>query len=42
MKLLKKYTVVYWDQRGAGKTLTKNPYKLPTIDLMLQDLFEVI
>jgi pimeloyl-ACP methyl ester carboxylesterase len=37
-----KYTVVHWDQRGAGKTLTKNPDKLPTIDLMLQDLFEVI
>lgn len=35
------YTVVHWDQRGAGKTLTKNPDKLPTIDLMLQDLFEV-
>lgn len=36
------YTVVHWDQRGAGKTLTRNPDKLPTIDLMLQDLFEVI
>lgn len=36
------YTVVHWDQRGTGKTLTKNPDKLPTIDLMLQDLVEVI
>jgi pimeloyl-ACP methyl ester carboxylesterase len=36
------YTVVHWDQRGAGKTLTKNPGKLPTVDLMLEDLFEVI
>jgi pimeloyl-ACP methyl ester carboxylesterase len=36
------YTVVHWDQRGAGKTLTKNPEKLPTIDLLLQDLFEII
>lgn len=36
------YTVVHWDQRGAGKTLTRNPDKLPTIELMLQDLFEVI
>ncbi|SEC43271.1 alpha/beta hydrolase [Paenibacillus sp. GP183] len=36
------YTVVHWDQRGAGKTLTKNPDKLPTIDLLLQDLFEII
>lgn len=37
-----KYTVVHWDQRGAGKTLTKNPDKLPTIELMLEDLLEVI
>lgn len=36
------YTVVHWDQRGTGKTLTRNPDKLPTMDLMLQDLFEVI
>jgi len=36
------YTVVHWDQRGAGKTLTKNPDKLPTIELQLQDLFEII
>ena len=36
-----KYTVVHWDQRGAGKTLSKNPDKQPTIDLMLEDLFEV-
>lgn len=34
----KSFTVVHWDQRGAGKTLTKNPDGLPTIDLMLQDL----
>ena len=38
----KSFTVVHWDQRGAGKTLTKNPDRLPTIDLMLQDLYEVI
>lgn len=36
------YTVVHWDQRGAGKTLTKNPDKLPTIELLLQDLYEII
>lgn len=36
------FTVVHWDQRGAGKTLTKNPDKYPTIDLMIKDLFEVI
>ena len=36
------FTVVHWDQRGAGKTLTKNPDKYPTIELMLKDLFEII
>ncbi|MFD3450322.1 alpha/beta fold hydrolase [Microbacteriaceae bacterium 4G12] len=36
------FTIVHWDQRGAGKTLTKNPDKYPTIDLMLQDLYEII
>ena len=36
------FTVVHWDQRGAGKTLTNNPDKYPTIDLMLEDLFEII
>jgi pimeloyl-ACP methyl ester carboxylesterase len=36
------YTVVHWDQRGAGKTLSKNPDQQPTIELMLQDLLEVI
>jgi len=36
------YTVVHWDQRGAGKTLTKNPDHYPTIELMLHDLYEVI
>jgi pimeloyl-ACP methyl ester carboxylesterase len=36
------FTVVHWDQRGTGKTLTKNPDKLPNIDLLLTDLFEVI
>ncbi len=36
------FTVVHWDQRGAGKTLIKNPDKHPTIYLMLKDLFEII
>jgi len=36
------FTVVHWDQRGAGKTLNKNPDKYPTIDLMLKDMFEII
>jgi len=36
------FTVVHWDQRGSGKTLTKNPDKCPTIDLMIVDLFEII
>lgn len=41
-KLEEIYTVVHWDQRGTGKTLTKNPDKYPTIDLMTDDLFDVI
>ncbi|WP_434305018.1 alpha/beta fold hydrolase [Clostridium botulinum] len=36
------FTVVHWDQRGAGKTFTKNPDEYPTIDLMLKDLFEIV
>ncbi|OPJ55479.1 alpha/beta fold hydrolase [Clostridium oryzae] len=36
------FTVVHWDQRGAGKTLTKNPDECITIDLMLKDLFEIV
>jgi len=40
----KNYTVVHWDQRGAGKTLTRNPSKehFPTLDLHLEDLLEVV
>lgn len=36
------FTVVHWDQRGSGKTLTRNPDKYPTIDLMIEDLFQII
>jgi len=36
------FTVIHWDQRGTGKTLAKNPDTYPTIDLLLQDLFEII
>ena len=36
------FTVIHWDQRGAGKTLTKNPDQHPTIDLLLEDLLEII
>jgi proline-specific peptidase len=36
------FTVVHWDQRGAGKTLTKNPDKYPTIELMIKDLHDII
>ncbi|TXK80696.1 alpha/beta fold hydrolase [Paenibacillus sp. N3.4] len=41
-KLEEIFTIVHWDQRGAGKTLSKNKDKYPTMDLMLKDLFEVI
>lgn len=38
------YTIVHWDQRGAGKTLTENPDSdsFPNIELLLDDLFQVI
>lgn len=36
------FTVVHYDQRGSGKTLTKNPDKYPTIDLLIKDLYETI
>lgn len=40
----KNYTVVHWDQRGAGKTLTKNPSKdhYPTLHLHLEDLHGIV
>lgn len=40
----KNYTVIHWDQRGAGKTLTKNPSKdqYPTLDLHLEDLLGIV
>lgn len=36
------FTVVHWDQRGAGKTFTKNPDQHPTFELLLEDLLEII
>lgn len=38
------HTVVHWDQRGAGKTLTKNPSKdcIPTVKILLDDLCLVV
>lgn len=38
------FSVVHWDQRGAGKTLKANPQKTyyPTADLILMDLHEVV
>ena len=38
------FTVVHWDQRGAGKTLSTNPDEdtFPTVDILLSDLKEVI
>jgi pimeloyl-ACP methyl ester carboxylesterase len=36
------FTVVHWDQRGAGKTLTKNPASYPTLALLLQDIREIL
>ncbi len=36
------YTVVHWDQRGAGKTLTRNPKAHGETELLLQDLLEIV
>ena len=36
------FTVVHWDQRGTGKTLTKNPASYPTLDVLLQDVLEIV
>lgn len=36
------YTVVHWDQRGAGKTLSKNKNSYPTMDELLYDLLLVV
>jgi len=36
------FTMVYWDQRGAGKTALKNPTSVPTFDNLLKDINEII
>jgi pimeloyl-ACP methyl ester carboxylesterase len=36
------FTVIHWDQRGTGKTLTKNPKSYPTVDVLLQDVLEIV
>lgn len=38
------FTVVHWDQRGAGKTLTKTSKKdrYPSIDELLDDMLKVV
>lgn len=36
------YTVVHWDQRGSGKTLSKNKNIYPTIEELLDDLIQVV
>jgi pimeloyl-ACP methyl ester carboxylesterase len=36
------YTVVYYDQRGTGKTYTKNKEAAVSIELLKQDLFETV
>ena len=36
------FTVVHLDQRGAGKTFTKNPTAAPTMELQLEDIHETI
>jgi len=36
------YTMVYYDQRGSGKTYTKNKGAIPTMDLLQADLLETV
>ena len=36
------FTVVHLDQRGIGKTFTKNPNAIPTAQLILEDIHEVV
>ena len=36
------FTVVHWDQRGAGKTLTKSKKTDPMMSELLSDLLEVV
>jgi pimeloyl-ACP methyl ester carboxylesterase len=36
------YTVVHLDQRGAGKTYTKNPQIKPTLEMQIKDIYEVV
>lgn len=36
------FTVIHWDQRGTGKTLTRNPESYPTLDVLLQDVLEIV
>ena len=36
------YSIVYYDQRGAGKTLLKNPFAKLNMKLLQQDLLETV
>lgn len=36
------YSMVYYDQRGAGKTFLKNKSALVTMELLQEDLFETV
>lgn len=36
------YNIVYYDQRGTGKTYLKNRKAKPNIELLKQDLFEIV
>ena len=40
--LPRNYTIVYYDQRGAGRTLRKNPFAGLSMALLQQDLLETV
>lgn len=35
-------TTIFWDQRGAGKTVLRNPDVVPTTERLLEDIREII
>lgn len=36
------FTIVNLDQRGTGKTFTRNPNEVPTIEILLEDIHETV
>jgi pimeloyl-ACP methyl ester carboxylesterase len=41
-KMENDYTFVNWDQRGSGRTYRRNPDALPTLDILISDLDDLV